>query len=109
LDHETWIDQLDPPPPIDRVSMLDGYLTVTISGPCFIDPHEWLHHMLGPHGGLGMESSKQAAAIMAIVMRFNAISQGLATVPEQYAPIFERAPMMERSWRAPDAWGSWPR
>ncbi len=87
---ETWIDQLDPPPLIDGVSILDGYLTATIIGPCFIDPREWLRHMLGPHSGLGMEGSEQAAAMMAIVMRFNDISEGLATAPEQYAPIFER-------------------
>ena len=87
---ERWIEYLNPPPLIDGVSMLDGYLTATIIGPCFIDPHEWLHHMLGPHSGLGVEGTEQAAAIMAIVTRFNAISDGLATAPERYAPIFER-------------------
>jgi uncharacterized protein len=87
---ERWIEQLNPPPLIDGVSMLDGSLTATIIGPCFIDPHEWLHHMLGPHSGLGMEGSEQAAAIMAVVTRFNAISNGLATAPERYAPIFGR-------------------
>lgn len=87
---EGWIDQLDPPSLIDSVSMLDGYLTATIVGPCSIDPHEWLRHMLGRHSGLGMEGTKQAAAIMAVVVRFNAISEGLSTAPERYAPIFER-------------------
>jgi uncharacterized protein len=87
---ERWIDQLDPPPLIDSVSMLDGYLTATIVGPCSIDPHEWLRHVLGPHSGLGMEGTRQAAAIMAIVVRFNAVSEGLSTAPERYAPIFER-------------------
>jgi uncharacterized protein len=87
---ERWIEHLDPPPLIDGVFMLDGYLTAIIVGPCSIDPHEWLHHMLGPHSGLGMEGTEQAAAIMAIVVRFNAISEGLATAPEHYAPIFER-------------------
>jgi uncharacterized protein len=82
---ETWIDQLDPPPLIDGVSMLDSYRAATIVGPCFVDPHEWLHHML--HSGLGMDGSEQVAAIMAIVTRF---SEGLAKAPEQYAPIFGR-------------------
>lgn len=89
-DLECWIDRLDPPSLIDGVSMLDGYLTAIIIGPCSINPHEWLRHMLGPHGGLGLEGTKQSAAIMAIVTRFNAISEGLATAPECYAPIFER-------------------
>jgi uncharacterized protein len=87
---ERWIDQLDPPPLVDGVSMLDGYLTAVIVGPCSIDPHEWMRHMLGPHSGLGMEGTEQAAAIMAVVARFNAVSEGLATAPERYAPIFER-------------------
>lgn len=87
---ECWIDHLDPQPRIDGVSMLDGYLTGIIVGPCPIDPHEWLCHMLGAHSGLGFEGSEKAAAIMAIVAHFNAISEGLATAPERYAPIFER-------------------
>jgi uncharacterized protein len=87
---EDWIDHLHPSPPIDGVSMLDGYLTAVIVGPCSIDPREWLHHMLGPHGRIGMEGTEQSAAIMAIVARFNAVSAGLATATDRYAPIFER-------------------
>jgi uncharacterized protein len=51
---ERWIDQLVPSPLIDGVSMLDGYLTAIIVGPCSIDPYEWLRHMLGPHSRLGV-------------------------------------------------------
>jgi uncharacterized protein len=87
---EQWIDRLDPPPPVDGVSMLDGYLTAVIVGPCSISPDEWMDRMLGPHSGIGMEGTTQAAAIMGIVARFNAVSEGLATAPERYAPIFER-------------------
>ena len=87
---DQWLEQLDPPPLVDGVSMLDGYLAAIIVGPCSIDPQEWLRHMLGPNGRLGLEGTKQAAAIMAIVARFNAISEGLATAPQRYAPIFER-------------------
>jgi uncharacterized protein len=60
LDH--WIERLDPPALVDGVSMLDGYLTAIIIGRCSIDPHEWLRHMLGPNGGLGLEGTKPAAA-----------------------------------------------
>lgn len=48
LEQLDWIDHLNPPPLIDGVSMLDGYLTAVIVGPCSIDPREWLHRMLGP-------------------------------------------------------------
>ena len=87
---EDWIDHLDPSPRVDGVSMLDGYLAAVIIGPCSISPYEWMDHMLGPHGDIRMEGAKQTAAIMGVVDRFNAVSEGLATAPERYAPIFER-------------------
>ena len=87
---EDWIDHLDPPPLVDGVSMLDGYLTAIIVGPCSISPYEWMDHVLGPHGDIGMEGTTQTAAIMGVAARFNAVSEGLATAPERYAPIFER-------------------
>jgi uncharacterized protein len=86
---EHWIDHLDPPPLVDGVSMLDGYLAAIIVGPCSISPYEWMDHVLGPHDGIGVEGTRQAAAIMGVVTRFNTVSEGLATAPERYAPIFE--------------------
>jgi uncharacterized protein len=87
---EDWIEHLDPPPLVDGVSMLDGYLAAIIVGPCSISPYEWMDHGLGPHGDIGVEGTTQMAAIMAVVARFNAVGEGLATAPERYAPIFER-------------------
>jgi uncharacterized protein len=87
---EDWIDHLHPPPLVDGVSMLDGYMAAIIVGPCSISPYEWMEHMLGAHGEIGMDGSTQAAAMMGVVARFNAVSEGLATAPEHYAPIFER-------------------
>jgi uncharacterized protein len=84
---EDWIDHLHPPPLVDGVSMLDGYMAAIIVGPCYVSPYEWMEHMLGAHG---MDGSTQAAAMMGVVARFNAVSEGLATAPEHYAPIFER-------------------
>jgi uncharacterized protein len=46
--------------------------------------------MLGPHDNLGTAGTTQAAALMGVAARFNAIGEGLATAPERYAPIFER-------------------
>ena len=85
-----WIERLEPPPRIDGVSMLDGYLTAIIVGPCSIDPNEWMRHVLGPHSAIGMEGSEQLAAMQAIAARFNAIGESLATAPRDYAPIFKR-------------------
>lgn len=87
---EHWIERLEPPPLINGVSMLDGYLTAIIVGPCSIDPYEWMRSMLAPHSAIGADGSEQFAAVQAIVMRFNAIGEGLAIAPDEYAPIFER-------------------
>jgi hypothetical protein len=95
LEHR--IDHLDPPPLIDGVSMLDGYLATIIVGPCPVSPYEWMGHMLRPHDNIGMEGSTQAAAIMGVAARFNAVSEGLAT----------SAPLMERFRPAPGARASW--
>src|SRR4051794_35671662 len=62
---EDWIDHLDPSPLVDGVSMLDGYLTATVVGPCSVNPYEWMDHVLGPHGDIGMAGTTQTAAIMA--------------------------------------------
>ena len=78
---EDWIDHLDPPPLVDGVSMLDGYMAAIIVGPCSISPYEWMEHMLGAHGEIGMDGSTQAAAMMGVVARFNVVSEGLATAP----------------------------
>src|ERR1700745_1979243 len=61
---EDWIDHLDPSPLVDGVSMLDGYLTATIVGPCSVNPYEWMDHVLGLHGDIGMAGTTQTAAIM---------------------------------------------
>ena len=105
---EDWIDHLDPSPLVDGVSMLDGYLTATIVGPCSVNPYEWMDHVLGPHGDIGMAGTTQTAAIMAVAARFNAVSKGLATAPDRFMHRSLSEPTMVRFWPAPGAWGSWP-
>jgi uncharacterized protein len=73
------IDHLVLSPGVDGVSMLDGYLAAIIVDPCSISSYEWMDRMLGPHGDIRMGSAKQTAAIMGVVDRFNAVSEGLAT------------------------------
>jgi uncharacterized protein len=86
---EHWIDHLDPLPLVDGVSMLGGYLAAIIVCPRSVSPYEWMGHMLKPDDSIGMEGTTQAAAIMGVAARFNAVSEGVATAPERYAPIFE--------------------
>ena len=86
----TWLNTLDPAPKVDGTSMLDGYLTAIVIGPHLIPPEEWFVDLLGERGRIATATGKTFAAITAIVGRFNAISEGLSTAPQQHAPIFEK-------------------
>lgn len=87
----TWLNTLEPASKVDGTSMLDGYLTAIVIGPRLIPPDEWFVDLLGEHGHIATASGATLAAITAIAGRFNAISEGLSSVPEQHAPIFEKA------------------
>lgn len=75
---------------VDGASMLDGYLTAIVVGPCSIPPDEWFVDLLGERGHIATAAGTTLAAIMAIAARFNAISEGLSTAPGKHAPIFEK-------------------
>ena len=42
-----WLSALEPPARVDGASMLDGYLTAIVVGPCSIPPDEWFVDLLG--------------------------------------------------------------
>jgi len=88
---DAWIGRTKPPPKVDGVSMLDGYLAAIVIGPCSIPPEEWFVDLLGVNGHIGSARGKHLDAIMAIAARFNAIGEILSTAPVKYAPIFHRA------------------
>jgi uncharacterized protein len=87
----TWLNTLEPASKVDGTSMLDGYLTAIVIGPRSIPPDEWFVDLLGEHGHIATASGTTLAAVMAIVGRFNAISECLSTAPKQHAAIFEKA------------------
>ncbi len=87
---DSWLETAVPTPKVDGVSMLDGYLTALVVGPCSIPPDEWFVDLLGVNGHIGAAQGQHLAAIMAVVARFNAIGQTLAETPDKNAPIFER-------------------
>src|SRR5213595_1770996 len=70
--------------------MLDGYVTAIVIGPCSIPPDEWFVDLLGARGRIATAHGKTLAAMMAVVARFNAISETLSIAPGQHAPIFEK-------------------
>jgi uncharacterized protein len=87
---DLWLEQLEPAPKVNGVSMLDGYLAAIVVGPCSIPPDEWFLDLLGAKGSIATVRGKRLSAIMAIVERFNAIGEVLSIAPSKYAPIFQR-------------------
>lgn len=76
-----------------NLSMLDGFVTAIVAGPVSMDPPDRLCPLLGievdafNHGG-----TPEFAAISAVAVRHNAISETLSTTPEKFEPIFGRKP-----------------
>jgi uncharacterized protein len=98
---DAWLHTLEPAPRVDGTSMLDGYLTAIVIGPCPIPPDEWFVDLLGEHGRIAAAAGATMAAIAAIVTRFNAISEGLSVAPNKHAPLFEQAAgsrVLPQSW-----------
>jgi len=88
---QVWLRALKPQPRVDGVSMLDGYLTAIIIGPCSIPADEWFVDLLGEHGRIATAAGPTLAAMQGIAARFNLISQGLSVAPSRHAPIFEKS------------------
>lgn len=98
---DAWLHTLEPAPRVDGTSMLDGYLTAVVIGPCSIPPDEWFVDLLGEHGRIATAAGATMAAIAAIVARFNAISEGLSLAPNKHEPLFEQAAgsrVLPQSW-----------
>ena len=102
---DLWLEQLEPAPKVDGVSMLDGYLAAIVVGPCSIPPDEWFFDLLGAKGSIGTAQFKRLTAIMAIIERFEAIGEVLSTAPSK-SRQFSNVPMMVRCSRDRGAWGS---
>jgi uncharacterized protein len=88
---DRWLQRAQPEGKIHNVSMLDGYVTAIVVGPVSIPPDEWFVDLLGNKGRIASARGRTLAAIEAIIQRHNAIGDALATTPQTYAPIFQRA------------------
>jgi len=84
---DAWLERLKPASKVDSVSMLDGYLAAIIVGPRSISPNEWFFDLLGTRGNIGSAQGKTLRAIMAVVERFNAISETLCESAWNKDPI----------------------
>ena len=91
---DQWLrGRADRQPAAANLSMLDGYVTAIVAGPVSFDPREWICPLLAidadafNHGG-----TPEFAAISAIGVRHNDISNILSTAPDRFEPIYRRKP-----------------
>ncbi|MGY4601536.1 hypothetical protein ACVWXL_009282 [Bradyrhizobium sp. GM22.5] len=91
-DLERWLQaRVDRHPAATNLPMLDGYVAAIVAGPVSMSPLDWICPLLAidadafNHGG-----TPDFAAISAVALRHNEISQILSTAPAQFAPIHRR-------------------
>jgi uncharacterized protein len=89
---ERWLQaRLDRHPAATGIAMLDGYVAAIVAGPVSMSPLDWICPLLAidadafNHGG-----TPEFAAISAVAVRHNEISQTLSTAPRQFAPMHRR-------------------
>jgi uncharacterized protein len=90
---ERWLqDRADRHHPIaTSLPTLDGYVAAIVAGPASMSPLDWICPLLAinadafNHGG-----TLEFAAISAVALRHNEISQTLSTTPRQFEPMHRR-------------------
>ncbi len=89
---EQWLQaRLDPLPAATSLPMLDGYVAAIVAGPASMSPLDWICPLLAieadafNHGG-----TPEFAAISAVALRHNEISNTLSTAPERFNPMHRR-------------------
>ncbi|WP_338075757.1 YecA family protein [Bradyrhizobium septentrionale] len=93
-DLERWLQaRIDRHPAATSIPMLDGYAAAIVAGPVSMSPLDWICPLLAidadafNHGG-----TPEFAAISAVALRHNDISNTLSTAPDRFEPIHRRNP-----------------
>ena len=77
----------------DQYHQLDGFVTAVVAGPVSMNPPEWIRPLLGIEiDAFNHGSTSEFAAISAVAVRHNAISETLSTTSKTFEPIFARKP-----------------
>jgi uncharacterized protein len=91
---ERWLQaRAERRPVATSLPVLDGYVAAIVAGPLSISPLDWICPLLAidadafNHGG-----TPEFAAISAVALRHNEISNTLSTAPHRFAPIHARKP-----------------
>jgi uncharacterized protein len=98
-----WLQaRADRRPVATSVPVMDGYVTAIVAGPVSMSPLDWICPLLAidadafNHGG-----TPEFAAISAVALRHNEISNILSTTPDRFEPMHRRKPNGEvdpRPW-----------
>ena len=91
---ERWLQaRVDRHPAATSLPMLDGYVAAIVAGPVSMSPPDWICPLLAidadafNHGG-----TPEFAAISAVALRHNDISNILSTAPDRFEPMHRRKP-----------------
>ncbi|WP_454624860.1 UPF0149 family protein [Bradyrhizobium cenepequi] len=91
---ERWLQaRAEQHPAATSLPMLDGYVAAIVAGPVSMSPPDWICPLLAidadafNHGG-----TPEFAAISAVALRHNDISNVLSTAPHRFAPVHGRKP-----------------
>jgi len=89
---EPWLqDRAEQHPVATSLPVLDGYVAAIVAGPVSMSPVDWICPLLAidadafNHGG-----TPEFAAISAVALRHNEISNTLSTAPDRFTPIHRR-------------------
>ncbi|MEI9425428.1 UPF0149 family protein [Mesorhizobium sp. Cs1299R1N1] len=84
---EAWMAaKANPRPLVRTMSALDGFVTASVTGPRFADPHDWMCPVMA-------KGSATDHAVFASLARIhNRINETLFDKPQDYAPRFTTKP-----------------
>lgn len=91
---ERWLQaRADRHPVATDLPMLDGYAAAIVAGPVSMSPLDWICPLLAIDAdAFNHGDTPEFAAISAVALRHNEISQTLSTRPNQFKPMHRRKP-----------------
>ena len=87
-----WLQaRVDQHPVATSLPALDGYVAAIVAGPVSMSPLDWICPLLAIDAdAFNHGDTPEFAAISAVALRHNEISQTLSTAPKQFAPMHRR-------------------
>ena len=91
---DRWLqERADRRPVAAGLAMLDGYVAAIVAGPVSISPPDWICPLLAVDAdAFNHGDTPEFAAISAVALRHNDISNTLSTAPGRFQPFHRRKP-----------------